>query len=326
MARNKAAAAAREAKAVYSKTLEVLKGLSVFGVDAFNMATGEHERLSFGSLEEMKEWLLEHDFGVKVFRNKKEKNDEYGCMLELYNMYVEHGRDDFLERFTCVATFSKGGIPYFAGEVAGMPAIVFKNADSDLRSPAYVTYFKKDARRQFVRVFRKCVSFLEFLHKHGMFYGDWKCRNVFTMGSKIVVGDYGSLRYFDDDAEEITKYTYTFKAPNDKKGFVDFWVKGKGSKFTFLRHLPKQFAHLFKEDNLRATLGYWSVVNDECIHESHELSRAVDWWALGVMLIELACYSQCAAVQNMIGALYDTFCLVPKLDMIHVDHKKLGST
>lgn len=384
------------AKAMYCKVLDysvIGKGATTAGLRAINLVTGETEVIAFDTVEDMRAWMLAHNFGLKVFKSKREWREERECLIRLYEAYTEDAREDLIDEHTCIATFDHEGMPYFAMDcvfecgtenVKITRCMVYQNADHDLRSAQFLTHNTLNAypRKCFRSVLKKCVRFLEFIHSHTMFYGDWKCRNVFAHWATTIsddvedtfkrhkqsnliamVGDIGSLRYVRnediDGGVDISKYTYTFKAPysgdeEDGNAFVEFWTKGKGSKFTFIRNIPQPCKYIFEDKFLRKTVKNWKKKfdttdthgytfdesdtdeetdsdnesakkrrrsNKPSVHNSVEMACAVDWFALGIMLIELICYIhnqsqtamsiQTSSVERTITHIYNTFCHVP---------------
>jgi hypothetical protein len=96
-------------------------------------------------------------------------------------------------------------------------------ADSDLE--AYLTLSDdSNVRKQYVRRFFGCLATaLEYLHGENMLHGDLKPKNILVKGANVLLADFGTTRFWEDDGRSTTnslaECTLAYCAPEvaDKK-------------------------------------------------------------------------------------------------------------
>ena len=189
---------------------------------------------------------------------------------------------NFIQNFTVLAVVD--GKMYT--QIQNAPCILYKNASGDLEMSKAKAHLEKD--HVLPMIYKKCYKFLMEIHKHGIYYGDIKCKNIFVniennsqeiTARDILIGDYGSLRSYDSTANSIiNNYVFTFMTPMSES-FVEFWRPGgRGYNYgvrTRLREISKndpRINYIFSTETLRKVKETWqNVYNDYVASQSFQV-------------------------------------------------------
>ena len=288
----------------------------------------------FNSNEQFCDFLKEKKLGVKQFGTDIECFEEVTKLEYFYNRLKAN--PNFIQNFTVLAVVD--GKMYT--QIQNAPCILYKNASGDLEMSTAKAHLEKD--HVLPMIYKKCYKFLMEIHKHGIYYGDIKCKNIFVniennsqeiKAEDILIGDYGSLRSYDTRANSIiNNYVFTFMTPMSES-FVKFWRPGgHGYNYgvrTRLREISKnnpRINYIFSTETLRRVKETWQdVYDDHVINESDSISsneidpsiffaKANDWFHFGIAMIEFITFIQNEALYSEIDAIFKVFCESPIMD------------
>lgn len=285
---------------IHDCRLNNLKELNKIIIKCYDKSDKTHYTVSFTYLELCK-FMKENDLGIKIFNTERDAEIEYIKMDKFYKKFIV----SFVEDYTCMVVQND----LILTKIESFPGILYKNAKHDLIN---VTDLRTNAYDNFKDIYDTCVNFMLIIHKNQIYYGDLKCANIFSMkDDNIVIGDYGSLRYYKKEDPDENIYTYTYLTPSSDN-FITRYTTGRESKYSIIKSLPD----LFSEKNLRIIKKNWDIYDDtyDAYKYRKFFANADDWYHFGIAMIELIIRLRDKKLSKFINIIFEYFCVAPMLD------------
>ena len=274
-------------------------------------------------------FIEKNDYGIKLFNTLEDVECETKKMLHFLKTMTKL----FIEKYTCIATYNTS----FIIKINNFKGNVFKNAKGDLKEALILRDLKLNPYENFKKIYTETFNFLHLIHLGKLYYGDLKCNNIF-IGKKnnTIIGDYGSIRTYNKIDSELNEYSYTYRTPiNDE--FVNFWINGQGSKFSFIKKVNDYDSTIFSEKNLKLVSDNWLELDmlekpDYKYGAEYEIyeyehykffSNAADWFHFGIAMIELIIYLKDEDLFCYIEIIFYYFCRIPMMKDINYPFKLL---
>ena len=317
--------------------LESMKTLDKIEIQTYDKTTKNFDYIKFENYDVFCKFIEKNDYGIKLFNTVKEANSETNQML----YFLKTMKKTFIEKYTCIATYNSNS---FIIKIINFKGNIFKNAKGDLKEALVLRELKLNPHENFKKIYTETLYFLQAIHHAKLYYGDLKCNNIF-IGKKnnIIIGDYGSIRTYNKLDSELNEYSYTFRTPIHEE-FVNYWINGKGSKFTFIKKVNDYDSTIFSEKNLKLVSDNWLELdileepdlddyNSE--HEYDEkydiydykyykfYANAADWFHFGIAMIELIIHLKDEDLFDYINIIFDYFCRIPMMNDIDYPFKLL---
>lgn len=303
--------------------IDKLNELSKISIDFYDFTTKKNMHKTFLQKEIFYKFLNDNNFGIKIFRNNDEFNQERIKLIKL----ITSVNTNFLKKYTCLA-INNDKIYY---SILNTNLIIFSNCDGNMKSTGDIAkYIKIDPFTVFEKLYTKSFDFLITLHTNDLYYGDLKCDNIFinllkNYDSQIIIGDIGSIIFYGDFYNEIENYNkrllsirnYTFMDPSNKK-FIHFWTTGKGSKMSLTKKLNIIKPNLFSEENIKNIEEIWAssikIPPDNELYDynfevEYFLANAIDWFHFGIAMIQFIVNHE--ILYEYIDIIFDFFCKSP---------------
>jgi serine/threonine protein kinase len=305
-----------------SCNIEELKKLDNITLNFYNFTTKKNMHDKFFTYNAFCKFMDENNFGIKLFRNNEEFNEENQKIVYLFN----HLDQKFISENTCLA-ITNNRIYY---SILNTNFIIFNNFDGAINSPGNIKkYIKVNPLLVFEKIYNTSFNFLKKLHDKEIYYTDIKCENILinlldNTSIEIAIGDLGSIVVYDTDNDLLTNRSYTFMDPIDDQ-FIKYWTTGKGSKFSFIKKLNIIKPNLFSSDNIKEVYDIWQSANripkediddDEYDYYYETLqyfANATDWFHFGIAMIQFIIYINDKELYKYIDIIFDFFCNSPMI-------------
>ena len=289
-------------------------------IDGYDKKSGQEIEFTFESYKEFCEFLETENCGIKICKKESEIKEETKQII----LFVKTMKETFIKKYTCIAKYD--GV--YLNRISNFNGLVFKNAKGDLKDAKVLRELKIDPYKSLEKVYTEVSYFMQAIHSGNLNYGDMKCHNILiSKNSEVLIGDYGSIRSYSKLDPSLNQYFYTFRTPCHDE-FVEYWISGKGSRFTFTKANPD----VFNEKNLKKVLQRWTDLNvldlpDEDDDDKYEIyaydydkffSKAVDWFHFGIAMIEFITLLQDERLFSYIKPIFEYYCYTPMiLDILY---------